>query len=205
MAIGREPKSAHLEVVEGKTGRLPAAPHGDMYVRDPAAARAQAIREKVALLHRHGQEVPQYLQALFDALDAQNDEAAIELVNAATGEQVAEVDKAQPEPLRPDVASTTDMFPPEAKPGGVNDPGTSEAGVSGAGVIVTEVKAVEPEPEPEPVATPAPKLEAKVEVKPQPEPQVEAKPEPKAEVEAPKPPVPPRRPTPPRKASPRRR
>lgn len=66
-------------------------PDGGMFVRDPAAARAQAIREKVALFQKEGVPIPEHLQTLLDGLP-DGDDSAVELVDKVTGKLLAEVD-----------------------------------------------------------------------------------------------------------------
>lgn len=99
MALGREPvdqttealRPGYITAVQGRDGRIQAPPRGDMYVRDPRAARAQAIRDRVAQFKEQGIEIPDHLQKLFDELP---DPAAqeVELVDAVSGEHVADVE-----------------------------------------------------------------------------------------------------------------
>jgi hypothetical protein len=125
MAVGREPvaqtgelKDGYVSAVSGRDGRLPVAPKGDLYVRDPGAARAEAIRERVAMHKRHGTPIPDHLQMLYDRLPPEGDNEDVELVDAVTGEHVAEVemlhDGAQPEHVA-EVAMAKDV-PPDTRP-----------------------------------------------------------------------------------------
>ena len=95
-----EPRTGLVTAVQGQDGRLAAAPEGDMYVRDPRAARAKAIRERVALHVEQGIPVPKHLQALFDELPPEDGTVKnedVELITEA-GEHVAEVDLDEGEP-----------------------------------------------------------------------------------------------------------
>ncbi len=107
MAVGRkptdqstEPRPGYVSALQGRDGRTPAPPEGELYVRDPAAARADAIREKVALYKSQGLPIPEHLQHMYDSLPA-NGNSDIELVDATTGAHVAEVDDGEPHAPEP--------------------------------------------------------------------------------------------------------
>lgn len=126
MAVGRTPvtqttegKGGYISAIKGQDGRLPAPPKGDLYVRDPIAARAKSIRDRVAMFKEQHRPVPEHLQKLFDELppEATDDNLEVELVDAVTGDHVAEVelDPGQPQPSG--VGSNTNVYPDELKPG----------------------------------------------------------------------------------------
>lgn len=84
-----------VDVTAGRDGRLAPAPKGDIYRRDPEAARAQAIRERVALFQRQGKPVPDHLQHLYDSLPS-HEKLDVDLVDEKTGDQISEVDVVGP-------------------------------------------------------------------------------------------------------------
>ncbi len=143
-------------------------PEGEMYVRDPAAARADAIRQKVALYTRHGIPIPEHLQAMFDELPPAGDSSEVELVDAVTGEHVAEVDvnKSPPKSLKKETEAPVVEAPVVAV-------APEETTIASSGDLHVDV-AVEPEPapevkpEPEPVVDIAPPASPKL--PPQPDP-----------------------------------
>jgi hypothetical protein len=106
------PKDGFVTAIKGQDGRMPAPPKGDLYVRDPIAARAKAIRDRVALYKEQKKDVPEHLQELYDQLPPEevdtNEE--VELVDAVTGEHVAEVhlDEGRPQPAG--VGSNTPVY-----------------------------------------------------------------------------------------------
>ena len=65
--------------VLGKAGRVPPPPEGKIYVRDPAAASAQAIKDAVAVYEATGAEVPEHLAELAAGLSEEVDDVIIEV------------------------------------------------------------------------------------------------------------------------------
>jgi arginyl-tRNA synthetase len=63
----------------GKAGRVPPPPEGKIYVRDPAAASAQAIKDAVAVYEATGAEVPEHLAELAAGLSEEVDDVIIEV------------------------------------------------------------------------------------------------------------------------------
>ena len=113
-------------------------PEGDIFVRSPLFARAQAIREQVALLKSLKQPVPPHLQALFNALKEES-KSAVQAVEETTGVEDVEVTVDKGEPAPADVGSNSNIFTeptPEPEPAPEPEP--------------------EPAPEPQPVAEPEP-------------------------------------------------
>lgn len=104
-----------MPAVAGQAGRMQVPPEGGMFVRDPAAARAQAIRDKVALFQREGLPVPPHLQSLLDGLPVGEDDSAVELVNSVTGEHIADVDVDAGETPPANIGSTSNIFPVKEK------------------------------------------------------------------------------------------
>lgn len=102
MTVGRKESTPSYFAEEGYYGRMPPAPDGRLFVRDPAEARARAIREKVALIKRQGGEIPEHLQMLFDTLPPKKvDNRDVDLVDALTGTQVGEVTVKRPNEVEP--------------------------------------------------------------------------------------------------------
>jgi hypothetical protein len=146
MAIGRGERSVPESyfVGQGYYGRIAPPPEGDIFVRDPAAARAEAIRAKVALFKRHGEPVPEHLQMLFDTLPKQREgDKAVDLVDAVSGEHVGGVSlefagEVAPNPeVNPEANPEVEPEPVEAEP----------EGSGGAGALAVEAQAV-PKPGP---------------------------------------------------------
>src|SRR6476620_532563 len=86
MAIGRHPGDPSA----GMFGRASAAPQGRIGVRDPEAAEAAALREKVATYEAAGVPVPPYLALLLAGVRGPAGTPTMKLVEAATGADVAE-------------------------------------------------------------------------------------------------------------------
>jgi hypothetical protein len=95
----------------GTAGRVPPAPEGMIYVRDPAAASAKAIKDAVALFEATGTEVPEHLAELAAALGGDVDDVIIEVesdfpvepgryteLEGAPEPEVVEPEEALPEP-----------------------------------------------------------------------------------------------------------
>lgn len=160
-----------MSAVRGRDGRTSPPPPGGVYVRDPQAARAEAIRARVALHKRRGEPVPTHLQYLFDQLPAGEDHD-VDLVNEKTGEPEGEVTlvdslpKPEPEPtpepelpepepepepeLKIDLkAVTADLVPPTQVSGSTHS-GSGELG----GAVAAVARPVIPET-PAPPAVPA--------------------------------------------------
>lgn len=154
-----------MDVTAGRDGRLAPPPKGDIYRRDPEAARAKAIRERLAMYRGSGKPVPDHLQHLYDTLPP-HEKLDVDLVDEKTGEQISEVEVVGPgrlSPLQEDLAPPPGPFsrskPPKPAP--------------------------VPEPVPEPLEVEAVELpEPVVEVEPEVEPVVEAEPVPAEPVEA---------------------
>jgi hypothetical protein len=72
-------------VQEGNFGRVSPAPDGGLYVRDPQAAAAAAIRRRVKAFELAGKQVPRHLQKLLEGLKG-DEGPEIDLVDAITGE-----------------------------------------------------------------------------------------------------------------------
>ena len=83
MAVGRQSEAGTVGdpygPVLGKAGRVPPPPEGKIYVRDPAAASAQAIKDAVAVYEATGAEVPEHLAELAAALSDEVDDVIIEV------------------------------------------------------------------------------------------------------------------------------
>jgi hypothetical protein len=92
MAVGRSKQVSpeEVSVVSGKAGRLSAPPEGGLYVRDVAAARARAVAERVAAFEAVGLEVPEELAAMAAEFQVSDEDEVINLVDAVTGELLAE-------------------------------------------------------------------------------------------------------------------
>lgn len=164
MAVGRT-ESGHgptgvagqeRQAREGYYGRLAPPPPGAIYIRDPAAARAKAIREQYDLFVSQGREVPPHLQTLYDELDVPESDLDVDLVDAVTGEQLAEVDVVEEAPA---VAKFTpvsqDMPAVTALPEPAPEPVAVSAELGGGGGLAAQAEP-EPEPAPEPQAAPEP-------------------------------------------------
>lgn len=150
MAAGRtpvdqtvEPRGGYVTAIVGQDGRLPAPPEGDLYVRDPRAARAKAIRDRVQMYKDQQKEVPEHLQRLFDELPDEtgviNEE--VELVDQVTGEHVAEVILDEGEPQPSGTGSNTNVFKSRDT---VEDVGTVSAAIEVPDVAVPEIKFTQP-------------------------------------------------------------
>ena len=74
----------------GRFGRVPAAPPGTLYVRDPDAVRSVSIKAQVALYGELGEPVPQHLADLAAALPAVDDPDIVQIETGA-GSPVSEV------------------------------------------------------------------------------------------------------------------
>jgi hypothetical protein len=156
MALGKEPtdqtaeakRPGYVSAVQGRDGRIAAAPRGDKYVRDPRAARAEAIRERVALHKQLKQPIPPHLQEMYDELP-DDGHREVELVDEVTGEHIAEVNlQAPPDKVRNPSVTT-------AQP---------EGGVSEVAVLREVDEPAEPVvAEPAVESTPEPVVEATVE------------------------------------------
>jgi hypothetical protein len=93
MAIGRESVAPReVRLVVGKAGRLSAPPQGGLYVRDVQVARARAVAERVEALEAAGLEVPEELAALAAECAVSDEDEVVDLVDALTGELLAEGD-----------------------------------------------------------------------------------------------------------------
>src|ERR1700756_1185717 len=121
-----EPIEGFVTAIQGRDGRLPAPPKGDLYVRDPIAARAKAIRDRVAMYKEQGREVPEHLQNMYDELPPEGGDTnePVELVDEVTGEHVAEEKLEEGAPPPSGVGANENVFPEELKPGGAEDPKT---------------------------------------------------------------------------------
>jgi hypothetical protein len=95
MALGR--KSSPVVATEGYAGRLSVPPQGGLYVRNPTTARSSAIKRQLAALTQSGEEVPQHLRDLATGLESEADE--VELVDAATGTLLGEVEVVNDPPV----------------------------------------------------------------------------------------------------------
>ena len=119
----------------GRFGRTSPPPEGKVFVRDPAAANAKAVRDAVATFEAAGQEVPEHLAAVAGELGEPTDV----VIEVDSGRQVESgrytACPGEPEPVPEPVAA-----PPDPQPEFVAEP--------------------EPEPVPEPVAEPEPVPEA---------------------------------------------
>lgn len=146
-----ELRSGLVTAVLGQDGRLPAAPDGDRFVRDPRAARAKAIRERVAMHREQNIPIPDHLQALFDELPPDDGTVKNEDVELVTdsGEHVAEVDldKGEPQPSGTYAAqgapkhkvATTAVVEAPTEPESAAEPVVEEAdGAAGCGTGVVE-------------------------------------------------------------------
>lgn len=87
MAVGRK----QVPATTGMFGRVSAAPEGGIYVRDPEAAEAKAIRERVAAFEAAGEKIPKHLQTMLDQISVAKDAPDIKLVDAVTGEEMSKV------------------------------------------------------------------------------------------------------------------
>jgi hypothetical protein len=93
MAVGRKDVSPkEVNIVAGKAGRISAPPEGGLYVRDAVAARARAVAERVQAYESVGVEVPGGLEALAAEVEVGEDDELINLVDAETGELLAEAE-----------------------------------------------------------------------------------------------------------------
>lgn len=160
MAVGREPtdqtveakRPGYVTAVQGRDGRLAVPPKGDLYVRDPQAARAKAIRDRIALHKELKQPIPPHLQKLFDDLPDE-DAASVDLVDAVSGEHVAAVEletAAAPE-IEPESAVFRDGALIASKPAVPGPTGTVVDDI----VDVEPAELVEVEPEVEPTELPS--------------------------------------------------
>lgn len=89
MAVGRESKTAVADPYGpelGKAGRVPVAPPGKIYVRDPAAAESEAIKEAVERFKAAGQDVPEHLVELAAKLPDGADDVIVEVDSDFPGE-----------------------------------------------------------------------------------------------------------------------
>lgn len=87
MAVGRK----QVPATTGMFGRVSAAPEGGIYVRDPEAAEAKAIRERVAAFEAAGEKIPKHLQTMLDQISVAEGASDIKLVDAVTGEEMSKV------------------------------------------------------------------------------------------------------------------
>jgi hypothetical protein len=156
MAVGRT-ESGHGSTAEGEAraregvyGRIAPPPDGAIYIRDPAAARAEAIREQYALYQVNGLDVPAHLQALYDELATPATDLDVDLVDAVTGTVLAEVELVSVDAPVAKFIAVDPQAPPEVVE-------VALSGEGGAGVEVAQPEPElepEPEPEPEPAAEP---------------------------------------------------
>jgi hypothetical protein len=87
MAVGRR----QVPATTGMFGRVSAAPEGGIYVRDPEAAEANAIRERVAAFEAAGEKVPKHLQTMLAKISVGKSASEVKLVDAITGEELSKV------------------------------------------------------------------------------------------------------------------
>jgi hypothetical protein len=87
MAVGRK----QVPATTGMFGRVSAAPEGGIYVRDPEAAEANAIRERVAAFEAAGEKVPKHLQTMLAKVSVGKNASEVKLVDAVTGEELSKV------------------------------------------------------------------------------------------------------------------
>jgi hypothetical protein len=87
MAVGRK----QVPATTGMFGRVSAAPEGGIYVRDPEAAEANAIRERVAAFEAAGEKVPKHLQTMLAKVTVGKNASEVKLVDAVTGEELSKV------------------------------------------------------------------------------------------------------------------
>lgn len=156
-----------MSAVRGRDGRTSPPPAGGVYVRDPAAARAEAIRERVAQHLRRGEPVPPHLQKLFDQLPPVGDDQDVDLVDEKTGRHEGEVKLVDSNQIE----STPDQGapPPEtvAAPAEVQAPSSSHEGSGALEAKAGPVAPVDPIPE-ERVTPPEPAKVTPAEPKPVP-------------------------------------
>src|SRR6185437_13504002 len=107
MAVGRK----QVEATSGNFGRVSAPPEGGMFVRDPEAAEAKAIRERAAAFEAAGEKIPKHLQKMLDSISVGKDASDIKLVDALTGEELGKVKHVDTQAR--DAAGTP---PPPARP-----------------------------------------------------------------------------------------
>lgn len=138
-----------VTINSGNEGRLPAPPKGEMYIRDPEAARAQAIRERVAMYKGQGKPVPEHLQHLFDTLP-EHEKTDIELVDAKTGRHISDVQVSGPGRTKLATMAAPEESPMVVPPG----PFTARKAPEPEPVVVDPAPA--PEPVIEAVAAPKP-------------------------------------------------
>jgi hypothetical protein len=136
-----------VTINSGNEGRLPAPPKGEMYIRDPEAARAQAIRERVAMYKGQGKPVPEHLQHLFDTLP-EHEKTDIELVDAKTGRHISDVQVSGPG--RTKLATMAAPVEPVVPPKLANPPqtGTGELTAQADAILRAQAKAVPAPPTP---------------------------------------------------------
>jgi len=119
MAVGRESKAVaprEVEIVAGKAGRISPPPEGGLYVRDVEAARARAQQERVKAFEEADEEVPEGLAALAAECEVSDDDELIDLVDAMTGELLAEADVVEIDDDGPTEEQVADEEEPEAEP-----------------------------------------------------------------------------------------
>jgi hypothetical protein len=119
MAVGRESKTVaprEVEIVAGRAGRISAPPEGGLFVRDVEAARARAVQERVKAIEASGGEVPEELAAMAAELEIGEDDELINLVDAVTGELLAEADTEVDEVDGPTEEEVVDEEVPEPEP-----------------------------------------------------------------------------------------
>jgi HeH/LEM domain len=144
MAVGRKGHAAPVAdpygPVPGYAGRVPPAPTpGYIYVRDPAAASAKAVRDAVARFEATGAEVPEHLAELAAALGEEPDDVIIEVLSGFGAESgrytVAEPAEPEAEPPEPEPEAEPQP-PPEGEPDEADD---DEAGLED--FTIAELKA----------------------------------------------------------------
>jgi hypothetical protein len=153
MAVGRK----QVPAATGMFGRVSAPPEGGIYVRDPEAAEAKAIRERVAAFEAAGEKVPKHLQTMLDQISVAKDASDIKLVDAVTGEEISKVKRVDKQGF--DEAGTP---PPPARPPEPLKKGEEpEFPVPDAvqGPVETDPEVVRPMPDPGPVPEGVPSQE----------------------------------------------
>ena len=108
----------------GNYGRVGAPPEGGLFIRDPVAASALAVEDAIQRFKDAGEEVPEHLLEQSKSLgQAPADSDAVILVDAVTGEFLADVDVQEPTDTLPD-QTAPEPEPdeePEAVPEGTPD------------------------------------------------------------------------------------
>jgi hypothetical protein len=140
-----------------------------MYVRDPKAARAAAIRRQVQAFKNSGEEMPQHLKDLLADIDGDAKDETVDLVDHVTGQVLAEVEVSKTPPVHRSPTYSSDLQQArEDAEAGQGIPGPTGSELEGLvdpmelqqlAEVAEEVNAApapEPEPEPEPVVEAAP-------------------------------------------------